>query len=53
MVEWDALEKRYTGNGIEGSNPSASANIKFTCFSQVRPSPVLWVGPLFFILNLG
>ena len=25
MVERDGLENRYTRNGIEGSNPSASA----------------------------
>ena len=25
MVEGAALEKQYTGNGIEGSNPSLSA----------------------------
>ena len=25
-VEWDGLENRYTGNCIEGSNPSLSAD---------------------------
>ena len=28
VVEWAALEKRYTGNGIGGSNPPASAKIR-------------------------
>jgi hypothetical protein len=29
-VEWDGLENRYTGNCIEGSNPSLSASTTAT-----------------------
>ena len=30
VVEWDGLENRYTGNCIEGSNPSLSASTTAT-----------------------
>src|SRR3989344_742225 len=31
VVEWAALEKRYGGNSIGGSNPPASANLIQNC----------------------
>ena len=37
MVEWAALEKRYTGNGIGGSNPPASAGSIFNINESRNP----------------
>jgi hypothetical protein len=34
VVEWGGLENRYTGNRIEGSNPSLSARFFIENFSQ-------------------
>ena len=36
MVEGARLESVYTGNRIEGSNPSVSANVKITCPLQLQ-----------------
>gem|GEM_PF-5983676 len=32
VAEWDGLENRYTGNCIEGSNPSLSAYLTVALF---------------------
>ena len=41
MVECAALEMRYTGNRIEGSNPSLSAIISRICLCRSRTAQ-LW-----------
>ena len=41
MVESGTLLRCYTGNGIEGSNPSLSA-LKFSVYSVVRLSRHVW-----------
>ena len=46
MAEGAGLLNQYTGNRIEGSNPSLSANYPFlsaTNLKQLTTAPICWI----------